>query len=359
MRGGELSDAQRNYCMGMLDGGVPARVVADTLNCSRSCINRTKQRCKTTHQTTSRPRTGQPRILNDRDVRRLERIAKKYPKIEYLPLIKEAGMWDEEASEPTVSFSTIRRALAEEGLRKFRAKRRPKITRETAKLRLQLVELLEEWEWEKEPLTFSDECSVARGSGHNTEWVWRLPIQKWSHDMVEEAPTGRQPARMVWGAIWLTEDGAARRSPLVIMTRDLRSPGRGYTSWSYIKALQEGLSPVYNRGELFMQDNSRVHTAQSSLDWLEVHDVRLLDWPPYSPDLNPIEHMWLALKKKLHKLHPEFDTMGDTAEEWEAFEAGLKEAWVAIPNSLIKKLILSMPHRLAACKAAKGYQTKY
>ncbi|KAH8722682.1 hypothetical protein GQ44DRAFT_348547 [Phaeosphaeriaceae sp. PMI808] len=51
--------------------------------------------------------------------------------------------------------------------------------------------------------------------------------------------------------------------------------------------------------------------------------------------------------------------MGDTVEEWVAFEAGLKEAWAAIPDSLLKKLILSMPDRLAACKAAKGYQTKY
>lgn len=226
-------------------------------------------------------------------------------------------------------------------------------------LRLQLVERLEEWDWEKEPLTFSDECSVARGSGHSTEWVWRLPSQKWSHEMVEEVPTGQQPARMVWGAIWLTDEGEVRRSQLVIMIRDPRSQGKGYTSWSYIKALKEGLRPVYNRGELFMQDNSRVHTAQSSLDWLEAHDVEVLDWPPYSPDLNPIGHMWLALKRNLHKLHPEFDTMGDTAEEWEAFEAGMKEAWGAIPDSLIKKLILSMPDRLAACKAAKGYQTKY
>ncbi len=37
--------------------------------------------------------------------------------------------------------------------------------------------------------------------------------------------------------------------------------------------------------------------------------------------------MWLALKRKLHKLHLEFDTIGDLAKEWEAFEAGLKEAW--------------------------------
>jgi archaellum biogenesis protein FlaJ (TadC family) len=95
------------------------------------------------------------------------------------------------------------------------------------------------------------------------------------------------------------------------------------------------------------------------LDWLEAHDVEVLDWPPYSLDLNPIEHIWLALKRKLHKLHPKFNTIGDIAEEWETFDAGLKEAWDAIPNSVIKKLILSMLDRLTAYKATGGYQTKY
>jgi transposase len=59
---------------------------------------------------------------------------------------------------------------------------------------------------------------------------------------------------------------------------------------------------------------------------LEVHGVATADWPPYSPDLNPIEHLWWALKKKLHELYPEFDYMRDSAEEWEAFELGLHKA---------------------------------
>ena len=84
-----------------------------------------------------------------------------------------------------------------------------------------------------------------------------------------------------------------------------------------------------------------------------------MDWPPYSPDLNPTEHLWWALKKKLHDLHPEFDTIGDSAEEWEAFENGLVEAWFAIPDTLIASLILSMPQRIRAVIQAKGYQTKY
>jgi transposase len=84
-----------------------------------------------------------------------------------------------------------------------------------------------------------------------------------------------------------------------------------------------------------------------------------LKWPPYSSDLNPIEHIWWALKEKVHSLHPEFDTMGISAEEWERFEEGLKEAWAALPDTLIKRLITSMPRRLDPVRRTRGYQARH
>jgi len=207
-------------------------------------------------------------------------------------------------------------------------------------------------------LKFSDDCSIARGSGHITTWVWRLAEQKWSRETKEAVPTGRQPARMVWAAIWIDSDGVVGRSPLVIMKRDSSRRRAGYTARSYLKALTEGLLPNYSAGELFTRDNARIHTARISQRWLRIHRIETIDWPPCSPDLDPIEHLWCTLKQKLHELCPEFECIGDTNIEWEQFENGLREAWSAIPDFLITKLILSMPRRLAAFGTANGYQAE-
>lgn len=100
--------------------------------------------------------------------------------------------------------------------------------------------------------------------------------------MIEVVPTGQQPARMVWAAIWIGSDGVVGRSPLVIMKRDSSRRRAGCTAWSCLQALTEVLLPNYSAGELFMRDNARIHTARISQRWLKIHVIETIDWPPYS-----------------------------------------------------------------------------
>lgn len=84
-----------------------------------------------------------------------------------------------------------------------------------------------------------------------------------------------------------------------------------------------------------------------------------MEWPPYSPDLNPIKHMWWALKKMVYKLYPELAIMGNAKADWTALQEAIKEAWLMLPDSLIISLVRSMPDPVEACRKAKGWQTKY
>lgn len=47
---------------------------------------------------------------------------------------------------------------------------------------------------------------------------------------------------------------------------------------------------------LFQQDNAAMHTSSETKNWFAQHpEVCVLQWPPRSPDLSPIENMWAQL----------------------------------------------------------------
>ncbi|ORD95209.1 TCB2 [Hepatospora eriocheir] len=50
-----------------------------------------------------------------------------------------------------------------------------------------------------------------------------------------------------------------------------------------------------------MHDNDPKHTSRLVTDWIDEKNIDVLDWPPQSLDLNPIEAVWVYVKAKLSK----------------------------------------------------------
>ncbi|GFT21273.1 transposable element Tcb1 transposase [Trichonephila clavipes] len=50
---------------------------------------------------------------------------------------------------------------------------------------------------------------------------------------------------------------------------------------------------------LFMDDNAHPHHANIVGECLQSEDITRMDWPAYYPDLNPIEHVWHMLGRRI------------------------------------------------------------
>lgn len=61
-------------------------------------------------------------------------------------------------------------------------------------------------------------------------------------------------------------------------------------------------------------DGASVHTAGIVKQLLVEMGIKVMNWPPYSPDLNPIENLWALLKAEIYKLYPELQFANDTEE---------------------------------------------
>ncbi|KJZ67977.1 hypothetical protein HIM_12634 [Hirsutella minnesotensis 3608] len=147
------------------------------------------------------------------------------------------------------------------------------------------------------------------------------------------------------------------------MIGDPTSERRGVTGRVVLTTLQEHLPTIVEPGIVFAQDNASTHTAAIVQDWLTEwaaeNGVSLVDWPAYSPDLNPIENVWKLLKERIHNNHPELADFPKNNQSKQRLCEAAVEAWEEFEDGVLQNLVESMPRRLEAVRSAKGWYTKY
>jgi transposase len=99
------------------------------------------------------------------------------------------------------------------------------------------------------------------------------------------------------------------------------------TSQTYIRHIVPLITEFYNAnpGSVFMQDNVPCHRARATVQELNHHGVYPCVWPPFSPDLNPIEHVWNWMKDYMERHYPERMTRPQLKQ-------AILDSWEAVPT---------------------------
>ena len=121
----------------------------------------------------------------------------------------------------------------------------------------------------------------------------------------------------------------------------------------YCEILQQSMIPSLQKlgsRTMFQHDNDPKHTSKSTIVLLKRLRVKVMDWPSMSPDLNPIEHLWGILKRKV-----EVCKVSNTCQLRDV----IMEEWKSIPVATCEALVNSMPRRVKAALDNDGGHTKY
>lgn len=245
-----------------------------------------------------------------------------------------------------VSERTVRRRLKEYGLSARRPATGPELTREHRVQRMRFARDHQDWtpeQWSQ--ILFTDESRFCLKSPDGRQRVWRRVGERFAQCNIVPKVSFGGGSIMVWGGICLEA-----RTELVVVGRGTMTADR------YIMDVLQPhvmpFAPFIGNNFMLMHDNARPHIAGIVQDYLEQIAINPMIWPARSPDLNPIEHVWDMVGKRLRARIP-------VPANLEQLTAAAIEEWEAIPQDDIQHLIEGMPRRMQAVIRARGGNTRY
>ena len=263
---------------------------------------------------------GRPHALSDEDHKALRKIIKKNPTAIAATLKDEL----KEKTGKRVSERTIQQERHELDLHPVHAKKRPLLTPGNIEKRYDfaLANLHTDWKY----VVFDDESPFT--STITGEMYWIPKGEPRPYEFVSQSKYHCS----VWAGFWWNG-----KFPCHCYIHSL-------TADSYQQILAANLVPHYpirttNRLYYLAHDNATSHMARSTIDFLDHNNIRtLLDWPPNSPELNPVEKAWGWMKNYMKDKRP---------RSQQELQDAIEEAWDAMPQQTIQHWIL---HCKSVCK---------
>ena len=130
--------------------------------------------------------------------------------------------------------------------------------------------------------------------------------------------------------------------------------GSDVTGAVYGRVLEEHLvtdgRAWYRNNWLLADDDARSHRARVVDAYLHEQDIIHMEWAPYHPDMNSIEHIWDEIGRGLEELGPQSVNLRQLG-------VVVQNIWQQIHLERVQTLVSSMPHRVRALVDARGSST--
>lgn len=337
-----LSPEQVARALALIEDGHSQRNAARTLNVPETTLRDAIRRYYETGLCTRKQGSGRPRKTDATD----DRFLTLYALRNRTATASETSFQIRRARNVVISPDTVRRRLAEANLRPRVPATGPLLTKQHKRARLTFARAHQHWEqndWEN--ILFTDESRYNVFASDGRIRVYRRPGERYAPcNITGEVQYGGGSVH-VWGGI------CARAKT------ELHVFGRGnVNAHVYITDILQDLVMPFSEfiGENFtlMQDNAKPHAARVTVDYLEEVGIPTLRWPARSPDLNPIEHVWDQVGRRInHRNNPPL-SLND-------LRTAVVEEWDNLPQGRVQDLISSMPRRLQEVIRQRGGNTHY
>lgn len=335
-----LSVNIKNNALSLLQQGLSVRKVADKCQISKSSVQKLRKKVL---PNLCLPSSGRPTKLSAQNKRFCIRAITSGGLETSVKVAKKI----EDDLNVKVSSRTVRRALHEAGFEAMEKQEKPKLSSKNIKARLAFAKQHQSWtinDWKR--VIWSDETKINRFCSDGRSWCWVGDGESLQPRHVKQTVKHGGGSVVVWGCMTAYGPGFL-----------CKIDGTMY-QYLYKQILEEdlyqtmewyGLNPEQ---VIFQHDNDSKHKARTAQNWLKEQEFETLVWPPQSPDLNPIEHLWALLKKRLNQYERPSNGM---IELWERIQT----EWNKIDKEACVKLIESMPNRINSVLKAKGMWTDY
>lgn len=326
----------------LIDEGHSVRYVAQQLNVARSTLHYAVKRYRETQSYNRRPGQGRKRCTSARDDRF---IVSQVLRNRFATAV-EVRQELQNVRNVNVNEHTVRNRLKESNLTARRPYKAPELLIHHRRARLEYARQYVNWtpeQWSN--VLFSDETRVSLRGPDGRQRVYRRRNERFEECTLVNTVPFNGGSIMFWGGI-----STESRTELVFFDRGALNAER--YEREVLEDIVAPFAALHGDNFVLMHDNARPHTARNVTAYLNATGIATLGSPACSPDLNPIEHIWDALKRRVRPRTNRHMGLGELKNL-------IHEEWDNIPQELIRNVILSMTNRLREVIRARGGNTRY